>query len=244
MFETVLESDDESVEEIGFEKTNSTSNTIGTALLEDLNKLAKKKKIHYTLELKQYGLYVLLLAGNVLYDNLRRNLRLPSRSTELKYFATLEDLDFKEAVLRATEIFQYLSKNKYPLCGWGSEDATKILPGVRYCSKTNKMVGLVGPLNHGSGLPDVSKFEFNSIDESYGVYHSYPKAEYVNVQMFQPITNKAMPFVLNMYGTDNKFNHQHVTNRWIHTKNALNSFGIQLLGNYQLNIFNFRKLTK
>lgn len=220
---------EESGGEVDVEKEEVTN--FNSNLLTDLNNLVKKKKKQYTDQLKQYGLYVFLLAGNVLYKNLCKNLHLPSRSTVLRYFATREDLDLMEGVVRANELLKYLNNHNYPLFGWGSEDGTKNMPGVRYSSKTNKMVGLVGPLNKTTGFPDLSEFSFNSIEEAYEVYQSHAKAEYVNVLMFQPLANNAMPFVLAMYGTDNKFTHTDVTNRWTHTRNSLKYVGINLLGN-------------
>jgi hypothetical protein len=226
------ETRDSEIEEISANSllTQPINNKFNTNLLNDLLALANKKKTKYPDSLKQYGLFVLLLSGNVLYDNLSKNLGLPSRSTELKYFASREDMDFKEGVLRGVELLKYLTDHEIPLHGWGSEDATKNMPGVRYSSKTNKMVGLVGPLDE-TGFPDLNSFEFNSIEGAYKIYQDHTKAEYVNVLMFQPLANRAMPFVLNLYGTDNRFTNEHVTSRWICTKNSLDYLGISLHGN-------------
>lgn len=129
-----------------------------------------------------------------------------------------------------------MKNHNYPFCGWGSEDATKITRGVRYCPRTNKMVGLAGPLNKETGLPDLSEFIFETVENSFEIYQKSSKAEYMNVMMFQPLASQSMPFVLNMYGTDNRFTHQDVTKRWIYTKNALNQLGIDLFGKkYSLN---------
>ncbi len=213
-----------------------TATSFSTQLLSDLSNLANKKKKHFPDTIKEYGLFVLLLGGNVLYNNLSKNLGLPSRSTELKYFASREDLDFREGVLRSEELLRYLIKHEYPMHGWGSEDATKNTPGVRYCPKTNRMVGLVGPLNEGTGFPDLSNFEFNTVEKAFEVYQSHSKAEYINVQMFQPLQSNSVPFVINMFGTDNRFTHVHVRNRWINTKNALEYLGITLHGKEVFNL--------
>lgn len=89
--------DPEENSSVSEETANSSFNT---NLLNDLAELSKKKKRVYGENLKQYGLYVYLLGGCILYENVSRNLQLPSISTIRKYLFSLDDYVFYEAILR------------------------------------------------------------------------------------------------------------------------------------------------
>lgn len=50
---------------------------------------------------------------------------------------------------------------------------------------------------------------------------TYPKSKLVNVVMAQALDERIPPFILQMYGTNNKFNAVNVVNRWQFMKSEL-----------------------
>lgn len=155
---------------------------------------------------------------------------LPSISTVLKFLATQEDLEFREGVLKATELLKYLLKHDYPLVGFLSEDMTKIKSCLRYCSKSNNIVGLVALLDKNTGMPMTEDLEFNSLKQAFQAVEKMDLAEYVNVLMFQPLAQYAVPFCLLMYGSNNKYTYQDAINRWNFTQKSLEYVGIKFIG--------------
>lgn len=199
-------------------------------LLRELYEISKLKKKTYPQRLKQYCLYIYLIGGRLLYEFLAKNMGLPSISTVLKFLASQEDLEFREGVLKSTELLQYLMKNNYPLVGFVSEDQTKITTSLKYCTKSNNIVGLVAPLSEETGMPMTEGLAFESLQIAYNAVHKLDHAEYVNIFMYQPLAQNAVPFCMLMYGSNNKYTNAHALNRWRYILNALEYVGIEMLG--------------
>lgn len=214
------------------ERDNFNNKKLLIQLVELFN--SNKEKVRYSEDLKDVSLYVFLLGGPSLYEFLVKNLGLPSISTVRRHLSSKEDCDFIEGVIRGEQLLNFLKSHKYPLQGFVSEDQTKVTSQLKYCSASNRIVGLIGPLDGDTGLPNCNIFEFQSMDKAYQLVQSHKKAEYVNILMFQTLTSGAMSFCLTIYGSDNSFNFSHAINRWKTTRNALNLLGISVLGSYLL----------
>lgn len=110
-----------------------------------------------------------------------------------------------------------LSLEKYV---WLSEDATAIVTKVDFDPKSNQMIGLVLPTNSETGMP----IPFTYMASSEGEIHKnmkVNKSTNVYVVMAQPIIKNAPAFVLQLFGSDNKFTTQNVLFRWKHTRAEL-----------------------
>lgn len=117
----------------------------------------------------------------------------------------------------------YLEKIKAPAYVWLSEDGSGIVQRCVYDVKSNELVGLNLPLDVATGMPITSKFMANSLGE-IEKHMKNPLSYLVYVVMAQPVMQKAPPFVLQIFGTDNKFFSADVNNRWIHTRNELEKY--------------------
>lgn len=125
-----------------------------------------------------------------------------------------------EGELRIKELYHYLDSLNLEKYVWLSEDATATITKVEFDPKTNQMIGLVLPTNSTTGMP--IPFTFLAANEAE-IYKNmkYSKSIYVYLVMAQPIKKGIPPFVLQLFGTDNKFTTQNVLLRWKHTREEL-----------------------
>lgn len=103
---------------------------------------------------------------------------------------------------------------------WLSEDATGILSKVEYDPKTNQMIGLVLPIDFDSGMPIPFSFMARNAEEIDSNMQR-TKSCSVYVIMAQPLVENAPPFMLQLFGTDNKFRSRDVLQRWKFTSAEL-----------------------
>lgn len=82
------------------------------------------------------------------------------------------------------------------------------------------MVGLVLPTNKQTGMPIPFTYIPNSISDIEEQLKN-SKATLVYVVMAQSIKENIPPFVLQIFGTDNKFVAGDVMNRWKYTEDEL-----------------------
>lgn len=126
-----------------------------------------------------------------------------------------------EGQIRAKELATYLDRMKVSKQVWLSEDATVITSKVTYDPHTNQLVGLVLPIDEITGCP--KPFTYLALDAEVIKQHLMEsKATLVYVVMAQPIDEKAPPFLLQMFGTNNRFDTTDVLKRWRHTQMELN----------------------
>lgn len=126
-----------------------------------------------------------------------------------------------EGEIRSKELSKYLEEHNAPKIVWLSEDASGIVEKVCYDSATNQLVGLVLPLNSETGNPIPFSFTPRTEKEMIQLMKK-PKSTLVYIVMAQPMDSAhSPPFLLQIFGTDNKFRTQDVLHRWNETKNEL-----------------------
>lgn len=201
----------------------------------------------YSEALKSFATFLFVKCGRSGYEFLSQNLPLPCTNTirEFAYLSlpsmllsvavaftsafysihTVKNIDknktrIVEGQLRIQELSEYLDRMKAPRCVWLSEDATAIVSKVKYDPKTNQMVGLLLPLDGNSGCP--MPFSFLATDSaSIEKYLGEPMSHSVYIVMAQPLDKKVPPFVLQMFGTTQRFKSTDIIKRWLHTKTEL-----------------------
>lgn len=99
---------------------------------------------------------------------------------------------------------------------WLSEDATVITSKVTYDPKSNQLIGLVLPLDEFTGCPKAFTF-IASNAERIKEHLMGSKSNVLYIVMAQPVDEKVPPFVLQMFGSDNRFDTVSVLKRWKHT---------------------------
>lgn len=106
---------------------------------------------------------------------------------------------------------------------WLCEDATGINVKVEYDSTTNQLIGLVLPTDDKTGMPVSFTFQAKSVERIQS-YVKAPKSSLVYVVLAQPIMPRVPPFILQIFGTDNKFTSEQVLKRWDHTVQELTKY--------------------
>lgn len=125
-----------------------------------------------------------------------------------------------EGELRCEELEKYLTKVKAPKTIWLAEDSSGILSKVTYDSVTNQMVGLVLPIHQETGIPIKYSFTPKS-SRDIEEYCKRPKSTLVHIVTAQPLKPNTPPFILQIFGINNKHTSRDIERRWAHTKNEL-----------------------
>lgn len=126
-----------------------------------------------------------------------------------------------EGELRCEELLNYLEKLNAPKTIWLSEDASGVFAKVTHDPNTNQLVGLVLPTESKTGSPMLFSFTPHSIEYIEKQMKENSMSTLVFLVLAQPIMNKSPPFILQVFGTDNKFKTQDVMLRWQHTRDQL-----------------------
>lgn len=99
-----------------------------------------------------------------------------------------------------------------PRTVWLSEDATGIVSRVQFDVSTNQLVGLVLPINDMNGMPIPFSFPANSV-EGIETFMKEESSKLVYVVMAQPLVENVPAFILQIYGTNNRFTADMVSKR-------------------------------
>ena len=140
--------------------------------------------------LKQLFSYIYSVGGRFAYEVLQKNLgcAIPTISTICRTVSQFS-LRVSEGLFRFKELREYLIENKYPLCVWISEDATRITSRIQYDPKTNQIVGFVPPL-HNNGVPKPFTFPATSADTITSYFEKATRAANVYTIMDSQYTTK------------------------------------------------------
>lgn len=128
-----------------------------------------------------------------------------------------------EGEIRAKELADYLTKMNCTKNVWLSVDATVITSKVTYDPNANQLVGLVLPSDEITGCPKPFTYIASNAECIKG-HLMKAKSSVVYVIMAQPVDEKVPPFVLQMFGSDNKFKTTDVLKRWKHTNAELEKY--------------------
>lgn len=121
-----------------------------------------------------------------------------------------------EGELRCKELKRYLEALKLPMCVWLSEDASAIVSKIEFDHRTNQMIGIVLPIEPSTGMPVPYSFLARNTEEIQSNMERN-KSISVYLVMAQPLAINAPPFILQLFGTNNRFKTRHVVSRWHHT---------------------------
>jgi len=105
---------------------------------------------------------------------------------------------------------------------------TRITGKIEYDTKSNKVIGFV--LLFENGCPLYNSFPETSAKTIAEYFQTGIRANYAYVIMAQSLDDKAPPFCVAIYGTDNRFTNEDVMSRWNFIKLAAASQGIEIIG--------------
>lgn len=132
-----------------------------------------------------------------------------------------------EGELRYQQLAQYLDKLNAPREVWLAEDGSGIVAKVSFDSTTNQLVGLVLPIDENTGMPITFSFYPQTANEIEYQIRQNQKSTIVYLVLAQPMLDNAPSFVLQVFGSDNRFKSENVLNRWKHTRDQLARYFLQ-----------------
>lgn len=125
-----------------------------------------------------------------------------------------------EGELRIEQLKKHLERTKSPNAIFLSEDASGVVRKVAYDSYTNQMIGLVLPFNEINGMPRLFSFQAKSAEEMKS-FMELPQSTLVYLIVAQPLKRDSPPFILQIFGSVNKFETSDALKRWQHTVKEL-----------------------
>lgn len=120
-----------------------------------------------------------------------------------------------EGQLRVKELCDHLERINANKMVFLSEDGSGIVQKICYDAKSNQLVGLVLPLQETNGCPKLFSYVATS-EEEIRQFMDLPQASLVYIIAAQPLQKGAPPFILQVFGTNNKFTAKEVLVRWSH----------------------------
>ncbi|KAK3930889.1 8-amino-7-oxononanoate synthase [Frankliniella fusca] len=109
-----------------------------------------------------------------------------------------------------------------------SEDGTSVNGRVQYDIKTNQLVGFVPKLIN--GLPVSNGFPATSATQMQSHFKENTVSKNAYIIMAQPLDMKSPAFCVAFYGTDNRFQHTDVLQRWHWMEKAFQDAGLEVDG--------------
>lgn len=100
-----------------------------------------------------------------------------------------------------------------------SEDGSGVIQKIIYDVNSNQLVGLVLPFD-ANGMPKMFSFEAKSAQDIER-FMQMPQSTLVYIVVAQPLDAIASPFILQIFGTNNKFETVDVLRRWVYTEAEL-----------------------
>lgn len=181
----------------------------------DKNSERKSGGYRYDFETKMYSSYLRLIVGPLAYQTIHQNLQaaIPSLTSVNRYIRA-SNCNITEGILRCDELLIYLKERNLPLAVSLAEDGTKVRDCVQYSSIHNQLVGFTLPVSSVSGLPIPFSYPArNSTEIMEHFLNGNPVSTFINVIMAQPIAD-VPPFCLLIFGSDNRYTSNDVSNRW------------------------------
>lgn len=121
-------------------KKNARITCFIKALFEECEKgEVNKHGNRYSEYLRNVGTYLFILSGRKSYEILSANLNLPSTASVMKYLEKTPNIT--EAGVLSKQLKTFLLERGLPLKIFLSEDATSIVPGIKYDPKSNQLIG-------------------------------------------------------------------------------------------------------
>lgn len=215
-------------------------------LIESAEKNAgtTKNRFRYDEILQLFSTYIFLSCGRSCYETLSSNLPIPSKHTVCKFYihsltnsivkvingviftvANIRDTRRRviEGELRCNQLNEYLENLKLKKIVWISEDATGIVSNIHYDNISCQLVGFVLPKCPDTGSPIPLSFGARDADDIFKLMsdQDIQRSTLVYLIMAQPMNENTQPFVLQIFGTDNRFSKEDVVKRWANTRNEL-----------------------
>ena len=188
-----------------------------------------KKSNRHDMTVKKFGLALLIMTGKAGYELLQRNLgdALPGYGTLQRMMSLKERL--VEGHFYFDELLNHLRDWEAPFYVHVHLDDTRIKNRIDYDAYCDRFVGFVLPLR--DGLPVCDAFVLQTFEEIKNAFDNSTVAKYAHCIVIKPIKVDAPSFVLAVLGTDSKYDHTVITQRWQYIGKELLRRGVTVISN-------------
>ena len=128
-----------------------------------------------------------------------------------------------EGELRCAELKTYLSDRNAGNDVWLCEDASGIVSKIQYDPTSDQLIGIVLPLDENNGCPKRHEYTARN-EEEIRKFMQHTRSTLVYIIMAVALKEGVPPFILQMFGTDNRFTATDVIKRWNHTIELLKRY--------------------
>lgn len=155
------------------------------------------------------GVYEMCKNGRGSYLTKAKNMPLPCLSTIKRY---IEDLSprFQPGTIYARELKKFLLTRNYPLDVIVSVDGTRVSSKVEYDAPTRCLIGLTAPLDHLTGMPDMTTLTDLTPSGMLDALQQRTRSENIEVFMVKPLQPGSSSMPICVINTDNRFAAGHV----------------------------------
>ena len=205
-----------------------------SSFIENIANNLMKSSHHnrYTHVVEQFAFALYVLGGRQAYEFVRLNLpgSLPSMSTLSILFNEKRE-QLAEGQFRFDSMKTHL-RSLNTAYAFVSEDCTGVIQKVSYDRRSNSFVGFCPPLQN-NGFPRLAPFQIETFSDLETAFKNKKISSLLNIHSVQPITpqgQRASPFLIAAYGTDNTFDSYHLLRRWLQIFDESLQQGIRVVG--------------
>lgn len=190
-------------------------------------KVKSKSGCRHEDPVKMFAAYMFCLIGKAGYEFIQSNVgvALPSLPTIMRMISKFPRI--REGEFMFDEVAEHLEKWKAPKYVHVHMDDTRVINKIEYDQATDGFTGFVLPLE--KGLPTVNAFILCTFDELKTSFETSPVANYAHVIVAKPLTAEAPSFVFFVLGTDSKYDHKVILDRWSHIETELGKRDIKVI---------------
>jgi hypothetical protein len=194
---------------------------------QNTGKLDKQRR--HSAVLKKFATLLYIFSGSMAYEFIQKNMAeaLPSLTT-VKNIMHRQYSKIEEGIFRFDDLLVHLKKYNSPFLVAIAEDATRIVQRVEYDAETNHCIGFVLPID-GHGLPQTDTFVADTFEDIEQMFTNHPIAKYSYLYTATPLKEHVPSFTLACVGSDNKFTHEQVLQRWQYIFRELSNRGIRVI---------------
>lgn len=135
--------------------------------------------------------------------------------------------DTKQCIVEGTPRFvglaKYLTERNAGSDIWICEDGSGLVPKIIYDPTNDQLIGMTLEIDDDTGCP--KRFEFTTRDEEeIKKYCKMTKSTHIYLILAIPLKEGIPPYVLQLFGTDNRFTARNVLKRWQHIIKELKKY--------------------
>ncbi|CAM4847817.1 unnamed protein product [Rotaria magnacalcarata] len=196
------------------------------------NSIKEDRGYRYDSIVRQFASALYILGGRTAYEFVRINVSafLPSIQSIQSSTASSENY-LTEGHFDFNRVGDYFNSKKTTLA-FCAEDCTSTVSKIVYDTQTDTLIGFSLPLDQ-NGLPIAKSYSTNSFTCLENWYLNDPIAKSLGAHLIQPLSSSLeniSPYLLAVYGTNNKFKSPDVIARWGYIYRQCKAKGVRVIG--------------